>query len=1150
MSQHPPRSATARSSALVIPLLALLLAGQAKAQIYSASITGVVTDPGGAAVPGAAVVVRNEDTNETRSAPTGPQGRFTVSRLGPGSYQVSVESDGFRRAVRSELPLSGGQAAEINFTLELGQVTETVEVTAAAVSIDTQSANQSITFSSKDVLDMPVNKRSPVTLVHNMAGVTEVSYGQESNQDQNHNRFGINGGRSMSSLIMIDGVVATAADWGGLFATPIVDSTEEVQVQRNSYDAEYGRTGGGVISIVTKGGGQQFHGGAWGFLRNDNLDANTWENNRNGQPRAEYKRSQFGGNISGPISKPHRVYFYGGYEGTRIPGVRTLNATLPTLLQRQGDFSQSFNRNGSLQLIHDPFSATPNADGTLIRNPFDNNIIPATQFDPVALNVLDRIPDPNVAGDPTTQARNFFGQAPRTSVEDRLDGRIDWVRTDKHSLYGRFTHVPRQDDSGGRVLGNGIDRVHDDKHPRDMISISNTIIPNPNWVISIIVGYGRWAREARPPGTLEGPDITGLGLPDALISQLQTLAFGRWDFAEYETIGQERIFNNAKDTRSLTVNATHEMNDHSIKFGFLLESAHHNFLDERSPQFSFNRGMTAGPTAVVSSGVSGNSIASFLLGTGSGGFTPLRVSPAVVQNYMAWYLQDSWRVNQRLTLNLGLRYEIQRPRTERFDRQNWFNFEADNPLGQRVGLPLRGGLVFTSADNPGVNEQDWNDVAPRFGFAYKLSDRLVMRGGYGMMFARTYNMTFPLGVDGFATDTSWVHSVGNDGLAPLNLLRNPYPGGLFEPTGKSAGLETLVGTSVNAWNRENPTPYIQNYSLDLQYQVNKNAMFELGYSGNLGRKLMYGASRDANQLAPQLLTLGSELNRQVENPFLGVIDNGPLSGATVPLHRLLRAHPHFSDVQLVGNDKGASSTYHSVFTRFNVRVGPSLSLNTSYQYSKTRDNASHNGGPEGGGTGLRNYFDPASDWSVSALDVPHSFVAQVAYQLPFGRGRSIGSSWSAPLDALLGGWQLSTVFRASSGLPVNMSARNTLGAYGFGAQRPNFTSPDDLKLDNPTPDNWFNTDAALQPGQFEIGTGPRWVDTVRQSGNNTIHLGLFKTFKFAERVNMQFRGEMYNLTNTPLFQAPNTTLASNTFGVVTRTFGTPRQIQLGLKLSF
>ena len=553
----------------------------------------------------------------------------------------------------------------------------------------------------------------------------------------------------------------------------------------------------------------------------------------------------------------------------------------------------------------------------------------------------------------------------------------------------------------------------------------------------------------------------------------------------------------------------------------------------------------------MTSSVSGNSIASALLGTGSGGSLPLNVSPAVTQNYYAWFFQDSWRVNKRLTLNLGLRYELQRPRSERFDRGNYFDFEVSNPLGQRVGLPLKGGLVFITPEDRYANRSSYTDLAPRFGFAYKVTDRLVLRGGYGIMFGRTYNLTFPLGVDGYSTSTSWVYSVGNAGILPQDRVSNPYPNGLVQPSGSADGLQTLVGNAVNALPRPNPSPYIQNYSFDVQHQIGANAMFEIGYSGNIGKRLIYGDTRDANQLNPSLLALGSELDRQVANPFFGVIPSGPLASRTIPRQRLLRARPQFSEVLIVNNEKGAYSRFDSLFTRFQFRLGRDLTLISSYQFSRMLDNASSNGGPEGGGTSLRNYFDPAIEYGTSGLDVPHSFVTQGIYHLPVGRDKALGSTWPRLLDTAFGGWQLSAVFRLSSGLPLDMTAQNTLSPYGFHVLRPNYKNLSDLEIDNPTPDRWFNTAAVIQPSQYSIGTGPRFLSNIRQSGPKHVHQGVFKNFQITEQIKAQFRAEMFNLTNTPRFAAPNANLGSTTFGQVTATaFSTPRQVQLGLKLTF
>lgn len=1006
--------------------LFLCLALPVYAQIYSSSITGVVTDPNGALIPNARVSIRNTDTNSTRSIESGHDGNYTVPRLAPGPYEVSAEANGFKRAVLTDIQLTSSQVAEVNFQLEVGALSESVMVHATAMQIDTQTANQSVTYRRQDVVNLPQNLRSPISLVYNTAGVVQSSSGgQESTQDQNHARFSLSGGRDLSTLIMVDGVIATAADWGGVFAFPGVDATEEVQVLRNAYDAEYGRTGGGVVSIVSRGGSNSFHGSAFDFLRNDNLDANTWERNKAFAGRPEYKRNQFGGTFGGPVWRRKRVFFFAGYEGLRIPSAGSLIDSVPSPIERQGDFSQSFNRNGTRQIVFDPFTTRPNPSGSgQIRDAFSDNRIPANRFDPVGLKVLSLFPLPNRPGDPITHAQNFFASAPFNTESDRIDGRIDWSRNEMHTLYGRFTHLARQSATSPRFFGNGADTGSDDVFPRDMVTIASTLVPSPNWVFSIIAGFGRWVRVSTPPSLIEGPGLESLGLPGSLLAQVQSKSLGSFSFTDYLTLGNRRAFANAKDTRSLAVNVTRELGVHSFKFGFLGESAKHNFLDEFSPAFRFDRGMTSGPVAALTSSVAGNSIASLLLGTGASGDNQINSAPAVSQNYYAWFFQDSWRVSKRLTLNLGMRYEMQRPRTERFNQQNWFDFKVPNPLAQRVGLPLHGGLVFTDEDHRGVNEPDFTDLAPR-GFAYKVLNTMVVRGGYGIMYDRTYNLSSVLGIDGYAATSLWVASLGNSGIQPLNLLGNPYPSGVLQSTGRAAGLLTDLGAPVNAWRYENPSPYVQTFSLDIQYQASAKSIFEIGYSGNLGRKLMYGGSRNANQLNPAFLKLGAELDRAVPNPFFGVITTGVLSTSTIPQNRLLREYPQFASVDLILNEKGASSSYHSLFTRFQLRAGRGLTLSASYQFSKAIDNASENGGP-GGVQLFRNYFDPAVDRSISGHDTPHSFVSTLVYQLPVGRGRALGANMPKLADLVVGGWQISTVATAASGLPVSMTAQSTL----------------------------------------------------------------------------------------------------------------------------
>ena len=1127
------------------------------AQVFTTSLTGLVTDETGASVPGAAALLENVDTRETRRAETGETGRYTFSQLLPGRYELTVEAQGFKRFARPGIALRSGIPGEVNVALQIGDVTEIVEVSAQAVLLETQSADRTVTLDAAQVEALPLNMRNPFALVHTTAGVTAVRTGiSQSYLDQNQSRFAMNGGRDMSGLVMVDGAPAASADWGGLIASPSVDSVQEVQLVRNAYDVEYSRTGAGVVSVITKGGSSEFHGRLFNFFRNDNLDANSWANNRNGFPRGELKRNQFGANVSGPISKDKRLFFFAAYEGLRQPSPQSGQRTVPTLAERQGDFSQSFNANGSLQQIFDPFTTRPNPGGAgNIRDPFPNNVIPSTRFDAVGRSVATLYPEPNTPGVPVTNANNFFNQAGQDVSNDRYDARVDWARSEKHTLYGRFT-IARPTRQAARLFGNGADTSNEGNEPRHIVTIGNTFVPSPTLVVNVLLTSGRWREEQIPTAVADGVDMTSLGLPESFVNQLGARNLGGWNITDYSGMGLSRLLNAIRETHSLSVNATKQLQSHSFKFGFQGEIARLNSGTAQSANFAFNRGMTSGPIAAVSSANTGNSIASLLLGTGSGGAVPFVVQPAVQHPYYAWYFQDDWRVNGRLTLNTGLRYELQRPRTERHNRLNYFDFNSRNPLSDQVGMDLVGGLAFVDNSNRHQFNADNSDFAPRIGFAYKLTDKMVMRGGYGISYMRS--MGGVSGTDGFSTDTPWTFSVGNDGLNPLNLLSNPYPQGINQPTGAVEGLLTQVGANVSAVHRDNPTSYVQNYSFDIQYQLSPGSLFEVGYSGNVGRKLWYGTGRNLNQLHPMFLSMGQDLNTQVANPFHGVIQTGPLSGPTVPRHRLLRPFPQFVNVNSNSEIKGASSSFNALFAKFTMRLSDGLTVLSSYQWSRALDDASEDQG-WGIGEAFRDIYNGDLDYSVSAHDMPHSFVTSVIYEIPVGRGRKMGSNMSKTLDTVVGGWQIATVLRFNSQLPLGLLAPNTLSAYGYAVQRPNIADRSQLAVANRTPEQWFNTSPSLvsAPGTFEIGTAPRFVNEVRNAPQRFADLSVFKNFQFGERINSELRAEFFNFTNTPQFARPQggcgafCDLASGAFGVMPGTqFVGPRQVQLGLKINF
>ncbi len=961
-------------------------------QTFTANLTGVVTDPAGADIPNVTIKLENAATREKRETATGAEGRFTFSQLLPGIYQIQAEAPGFKAFLQRNINLVAGQSAAVNISMEIGEFSQRVEIGAAAVQVDTQTANQSITLERAMILNLPTNLRNPMTLVHATAGVTAPATGiSQSVADQNQDRFGLNGGRSTTTGVLLDGVNASAGNsWNGLLISPAIDSVAEVQVIRNAYDAQYGRSGGGVVSLVTKGGGSDYHGTVFDFLRNSVLDANSWANNRSGNAKPIFQRNQFGGNAGGPIWRSKKLFFFGGYEGLRQGSPTTSVVTLPTALERMGDFSQTLNANGSLSQIFDPFSTRPNPGGSgYIRTAFPGNRIPVSMMDPVGVKTVALYPQPTGLGDPFTHARNYSASGKGVTTADRSDIRIDWAHSEKHSMYWRLSKAWRQNGNPpanvwqsytttGPISGN----------PRYQVAMGNTFVPNPTWVINVLGAFGSWTERQR--SDTYGRDGTEIGLPASFVSQLDVKTIPQIYMVNYSNISHSRDLNNISRVANIQVNATKEKGAHSLKMGFTRDASMGTGGGLFSADFGFSRGMTSGPIAQTDSSTSGNSVASLLLGTGtstagtgtSGVQKP--ALPATTRLYYGWYFQDSWRIGSRITINPGVRYELHRPTTERFDRYNNFSYSADNPLGKLVGLPLKGGLVFVNADNRYSWGPLYDNFAPRLGISIKLTERLVLRTGYGIFYPI---VTGTGDLTGFSSTTPWTVSQGGDGINPQDLLRNPYPNGLIPAVGKSQGLLTNIGRGVGGYDRNHPNGYMQNYSADFQYEFGRSTVLEVGYAGHQGRKLVWGVSTNDNQLPSQLLSLGPALDAKVANPFFGYITGGNLASATLPANRLMRPFPEFDTVTRNSQTPGGSSSYNAMLVKLSKQFSSGLMLLTSYQWSKAIDNIGETEpSPGGAADGFRNNQDFHIERSLAAHDLPHSMVTAFVYELPVGKG--------------------------------------------------------------------------------------------------------------------------------------------------------------------
>ncbi len=858
----------------------------------------------------------------------------------------------------------------------------------------------------------------------------------------------------------------------------------------------------------------------------------------------------------------NKTFFFLDYEGLRQITPSTVQDTVPTALQRAGDFSQTYASNGGKVIIYDPLTTTP-AGSTYVRQPFPGNVIPSSRIDKVAANVMKYYPLPNTAGDPITGVNNYYAAGKAVQNVDQYDVKIDENLGEKDRF---FVRVSRRDYANPAPIGTFPSdlRVAQGDSSQDQIgsgaSADYTRIFSPSFISELRLGYGRSLVNIVPTGY--GFDPTQLGFPTYIRENAQVIAFPAFAPAGYLSIGNggPDYRHSSYNTYNLLFSNTKISGSHVFKFGF---EARRLEVDNGEAQafdgsFSFASTLTQGPDPTKATLNGGNGLASMLLGLGSGTMTQNSKIADTRSYYYAWYFGDDWKLTPRLTLNLGVRYEIQVPRTERHDRMNYFDPNVASPLAGPAGIPgLKGGIVFLGTDDVGNRQFPirWGNIAPRLGFAYELTKKTIVRGGAGIFFAGAPTTAGGVvGNFGFRTDTPFVGS--QDGLTPFSYLSNPFPTGLVPPTGSSQGLLTAIGTAIAEPLPSATVPYTENWSLGIQRELPGSILVDASYIGNHGVQLISGAETNWNldQLTPQQMALGTAALQSVPNPFFGLITTGPLSTQTVPRYYLLRPYPQFTSVVAL-YIQGSNSSYNAGQLRIEKRFKNGLQFQLAYAKQKLIDDNSiiEN---EGTNAARQNIYCRACERSVSANDISQRFVYSSVYELPFGRGRKFGSSWNSFVNGVLGGWQANGILALQTGLPLNISngANTTLGSATIGNEslRPN-NNGQSAKLDGSIEsrlNEYFNTAVFSAPAPFTLGNTGRTLPDVRRPGVRDLDFSLFKNFRIKERLTAQFRGEAFNMTNTVQFGAPNTTLNSNQFGKITSQANSPRQLQFGLKLLF
>ncbi len=1129
---------------LYLSIAAVALFVQLFAQTATGSIGGTVTDPAGASVPSASVVVSNVATNETIRVQSSNEGNYFAPLLKPGTYRIEVSVAGFKTFQQDGIVLQVQQQARVDVKLDVGDVTESVSVVADAALLESSSSSVGKVVDNKRILDLPLNTRNVYNLIYLTPGVS-------GGIGNSHNQVGysVNGVRGGLFDTLIDGSSAafpTVNGFHGISVFPSVDAVAEFKVQASNYSAEFGRSNGSVLNLVYKSGTNDFHGSAYEFLRNSVLDSNNYFNNSRGVPLASFKRNQFGGTFSGPIRKD-KTFFLVSYESLRERSFRETLTTVPTSEQRRGDFSLTRADAARAITIFDPLSTTTSGAG-LVRSPFPGNIIPTNRLDPVAVNVMSFYPEANQPGLPGSRQQNFYNAGSGSVDTNNYDFRVDQNLTATQKIFGRFSrrysfNGPPQFFPGETGQAEG--RVNlNDWGTNAVTDYTNTL--SASSVLNLRLSFARNFFLFDNQGLGFAPST--LGLPRDFDSAVDLPMFPRFAVAGQTGLGGNDHRRSGFNQYGLAGSYSKFLGKHTLKIGYEGRHLRINVWEARAAgTFNFNAGMTQGPNPNQASATAGYGLASFLLGAGSGGnFFQNWKNVASTSFYHAFYIQDDFRVTRKLTLNLGVRYDFDTPRKERYDRMSWFDPEVRSPLAQTTpGLSdLAGGLRFVGVDdNPRVQyDGDWNNFAPRFGFAYQANEKTVIRGGWAQMFASsTLGAQGTVGPYGFRVETPWVATLDN--ITPLNYLSNPFPAGFQPVPGVRDGLLTAVGGNVEGPLRDTPVPYVIQYNLTVQRELPGRISLEVAYVGNRGRQLSRGGEGGftLNQVDPRFLSLGSQLNQLVDNPFLGQGLPGVLANPRISRAQLLRPFPQFLNV-LPLFSAGSNSDYNSLQTSFSKRYSRGIVFEGNYVWAKSIDD----------GTSAIDSYNLRLGRSPTSADIRHRLVFSGVYELPFGRGRQFGRDMSKLADAFIGGWQVNGIYSLQSGGLLGIGASNTAGLFNMAARANNNGQSAALNIDaRDRLDRWFDTSVFSQPAPFTLGNVGTLVPDLRGHHINNMDLSLFKEFLPVERVRLQFRAESFNVANRVQFSNPNTGVtAGAAFGRVTAQANAPRQLQFGLKLIF
>lgn len=1187
--------------AAAVMLLAMTSATPGAAQETRGVIAGRVSDTSGV-IPDAKITATHTETNKSVVTVTSGEGTFTLPYLAPGHYTLAVELEGFKRLVRSGIELRISDRLNLDLQMEVGGIAETVSVTAEAPMLETSTASSGQIIDRRRIAELPLAEGNPLTLVQLAPGIV-VTGGYISNSalsSSGPSNFEVNGAPGGNEFTL-DGSPNTADRSGNGAARvglqPPTDAVEEFKVVTANFDAQQGRTAGASVDVAVRSGTNQFHGTAYEFVRHDSLTANTFFFNREGRPKQSRRYNRTGGTLGGPVQLPkvyngrNKTFFFVSVERIRPIEPQFETLTVPTEDFRRGDFSSLLNRATPLY-VYDPLTARREGN-RIVRDPIQCNgrinVICPERISPIARSYLSFLPLPNT--NPGSPTNNYFGNGPNDNKYRALVARGDHQFNDRNRMFVRYSETFRteiDENSTGVVNGVRINGRIGHRGNRGGV-VDYVLVPSATTIVNVRAGLTRFIQDRFSMSSFDY-DVRSMGFSETALRLFTANTAPKINISNYSSPVEATGFGITTPTWSFQPTVTKLVGSHAVRVGYDFRVYQENSRGQtfQAGQYDFGTDFTRAtdqnPSVPIEQ-IQAQGLSALLLGMPTGGNFPLLAGINATAKYHGVFFQDDWKITPKLSLNLGVRYEIDLGTTERHNRF-LRNFDtgmtspvqaaaqaayARNPIPEIAAndFRLRGGLVFPDEDNRSAFNADWNNFQPRVGAAYALNSRTVIRGGWGM-----FMVPFVLdgrNQSGFSTNTPLIASP-DLGLTFAASLANPFPRGYIAPA--SLGADSLMGQNLGTiipGDRKNGM--LQRWEVSVQRELPSRWLIEAAYIGNYGDDLVTAV--DANPILRQYQSTSpvrdqariNFLDTPVTNPFRGIPQfegTNLFSASVISRSQLLRPYPQYGNFSVERYD--GTSTYNAAQLRVEKRFSRGYTFMATYALSRYLEQVT-----------LLNATDTQYEKRLSSADVPHRLALSGIWELPFGRGRAWGSNWTGLREILLGGFQIQGIYQFQSGLPLTLgnvyfegnvsslsltTKGSTIGALGTSNVDDNVFRTD---LRNT---GFYPTDDAVRTnGQLDynkqrndprinlsnnIRTLPSRASNFRGQPTALLDVSLIKNFEVSDRVRLQFRAEAINALNATLFMGPVLNPRDVNFGRVTSTStnALPREFQLGLRLVF